>query len=100
MLSGAFEPLKAKKVDFVFVSTHSQDGHDIVLSTLREHSHRLTDQADVTVFGVRHIPRDAAMFDLVVFEHLVDGINRAAGHAGGVELPDPGLGRNPGWSCR
>src|SRR3977135_2934579 len=32
------------------------------------------------------------MLDLIVLEHLVDGIDRAAVHAGGVELPDPGVG--------
>jgi len=46
MLPGAFETLKAKKVDFVFISTHSQDGHDIVLSTLREHSYRIEIASD------------------------------------------------------
>jgi len=46
----------------------------------------------MTVLGIRHVLRDAEMLDLVVLEHLVDRIDRAAGHAGGVELPDPGVG--------
>ena len=33
------------------------------------------------------------MLDLFVLEHLIDRIDRATGHAGGVELPDPGMGR-------
>jgi hypothetical protein len=54
---------------------------------------RLADQADVTVLGIRHVLRDAEMLDLSVLEHLVDGIDRAAGHADRVELPDPGVAR-------
>ncbi|MGY4334582.1 hypothetical protein ACVWWG_008999 [Bradyrhizobium sp. LB7.2] len=54
--------------------------------------HGLADQADVAVFIVRHLLRDAEMLDLRVFEHLVDGVDRPAGHAGLVELTDPGLG--------
>src|ERR1035437_10508771 len=42
----------------------------------------LTDQTDVTVLCVRHILCDAEMLDLGVLEHLVDRIDRAAGHAG------------------
>src|SRR5262245_43526849 len=47
----------------------------------------LADQADVAVLVVRHVLRHAEMLDLGVLEHLVDRIDRAAGHAGGVELP-------------
>jgi hypothetical protein len=32
------------------------------------------------------------MPNLRILEHPVDRIDRAAGHAGGVELGDPGLG--------
>ena len=46
----------------------------------------LADQADVAVLVVRHVLRDAEMLDLGVLEHLVDRIDRAAGHAGGVEF--------------
>jgi len=35
----------------------------------------------------------AEMLDLRVREHLVDRIDRAAGHARGIELLDPGLAR-------
>jgi len=54
--------------------------------------HRLADQADVTVLGIRHILRDAEMLDLSVLEHLIDGIDRPTGHAGGIEFADPGVG--------
>src|SRR6266851_5673983 len=46
----------------------------------------------MAVLGIGHVLRDAEMRDLIVLEHLVDRIDRAAGHAGGVELPDPGVG--------
>jgi Methyltransferase FkbM domain len=46
MLPDASNSLKAKKVDFVFVSTHSQNGHQIVLSTLRDHGYRIEIASD------------------------------------------------------
>lgn len=46
MLQDASNTLKAKKVDFVFVSTHSQNGHQIVLSTLRDHGYRIEIASD------------------------------------------------------
>jgi Methyltransferase FkbM domain len=46
MLSGASQTLKAKKIDFVFISTHSQDGHDVVLSKLRAHGYRIEIASD------------------------------------------------------
>jgi hypothetical protein len=46
MLPGASQALKEKKVDFVFISTHSQEGHDFILSTLREHSYRIEVASD------------------------------------------------------
>src|SRR5260370_40225196 len=45
---------------------------------------RLADQTDMTVLGVRHVLRHAEMLDLSVLDHLIDGIDRAAGHAGSV----------------
>ena len=47
----------------------------------------------MAVLVVRHVLRDAEMLDLRVLEHLVDRVDRPAGHAGLVELADPGLGR-------
>ena len=52
---------------------------------------RLTDQADFAVLGVGRVLGDAEMLDLIVLEHLVDRIDRPAGHAGGIELSDPGI---------
>ena len=46
----------------------------------------------MTVLVIGHVLGDAEMLDLGVVEHLVDRVDRAAGHAGGVELADPGLG--------
>ena len=54
--------------------------------------HRLADQADVAVLRIGHVLRDAEMFYLGVVEHLVDRIDRPAGHAGGVEFLHPGVG--------
>src|SRR5206468_2163983 len=53
--------------------------------------HGLADQLNVPVLVIGHMLRDAEMFDLRILEHLVDGINRTAGHAGVVQFLDPGL---------
>src|SRR5215213_11658556 len=55
--------------------------------------HRLADELDVAVLVVRHVLGDAEVLDLGVVEHLVDRIDRAAGHAGLVQFPDPGVRR-------
>ena len=55
--------------------------------------HRLADELDVAVLVVRHVLGDAEMLDLGVVEHLVDRIDRAAGHAGLVQFLDPGVRR-------
>jgi hypothetical protein len=47
----------------------------------------------VAVLFIRHVLGDAEMPHLRIIEHLVDRIDRAAGYAGGVKLPDPGLGQ-------
>jgi hypothetical protein len=46
----------------------------------------------MAVLGVRHTLGDAEISDLGILEHLLDRTDRPAGHAGGVELRDPGLG--------
>ena len=53
----------------------------------------LADQANVAAFGVRHVLGDAEMLHLRIREHLVDRIDRAARHAGGIEFLHPGLAR-------
>jgi hypothetical protein len=59
MLPGASQTLKERKVNFVFISTHSQDGHDIVLSTLREQSYRIEIASD---FGNETTSYDGLVF--------------------------------------
>src|SRR3954452_11252649 len=54
--------------------------------------HRLADQTDVAVLGVRYVLRDAKMLDLGVLEHLVYRIDGPAGDTGGVEFAHPHLG--------
>src|SRR6185312_6151227 len=49
----------------------------------------------MAVLGVRHVLGNAEMFDLSITEHLVDRIDRTAGHTGGVQLLDPKVGRSP-----
>jgi hypothetical protein len=46
----------------------------------------LTDLADVTAVSIGQVLRAAEMLDLGVLEHLVDGIDRTAGHAGGAQV--------------
>ena len=41
MLQGATETLKSESVDYVFISTHSQDLHDTVIAKLKELSLRV-----------------------------------------------------------
>src|SRR6185437_10681333 len=53
----------------------------------------LADQPDMAVLGVGNVLGDAEVFYLRVLKSLVDRIDRAAGHAGLVQLPDPGVGR-------
>src|SRR5262249_40896705 len=49
-------------------------------------SHHLLDAARITRLNLLH---DAKVGDLGVSEHLVDGVDGAAGHAGRVEALDP-----------
>src|SRR5579883_3421908 len=53
----------------------------------------LTDQADVAAFLIGHVLSHAEMLNLSIGEHLVDGVDRTAGNAGGIELLHPGLAR-------
>src|SRR5215213_8891292 len=55
--------------------------------------HWLADELDVAVLVVRHVLGNAEVLDLGVVEHLVDRIDRAAGHAGLVQFLDPGVRR-------
>ncbi len=47
------------KIDYVFISTHSQNGHDFVWSTLQEHGYRIEVASD--------FERDTTSYDGLVF---------------------------------
>src|SRR5712671_6067976 len=52
----------------------------------------LRNQADVAVLAIGHVLGDAEVLNLGVIEHLVNRVDRPAGHACGVEVADPCLG--------
>src|SRR6185312_7694544 len=47
----------------------------------------------MAVLGVGNVLGDAEVFYLRVLKGLVDRIDRTTGHAGVIQLPDPGVGR-------
>jgi hypothetical protein len=59
MLVDAFETLSAQKIDYIFISTHSQDGHDLVLSSLRDYAYRIEVSSD--------FEHDTTSYDGLVF---------------------------------
>ena len=59
MLPDGIETFRKHKIDYVFISTHSQNGHDFVWSTLQEHGYRIEVASD--------FERDTTSYDGLVF---------------------------------
>jgi hypothetical protein len=59
MLPDGIETFRKHKIDYVFISTHSQNGHDFVCSTLQEHGYRIEVASD--------FERDTTSYDGLVF---------------------------------